>query len=408
MSTKAPNRRIAIGCGGTGGHLFPGIAVGEVLYDRGWEVMLLISSKEVDQTGVRGLQGPRVETLPAVGFDRGRIGGFVKGLVSSLKISARLFREFTPGAVLSMGGFTSVPPVLAGWRRGVPCFVHEANSIPGKANRWMAHLAEECFVFFPETAGRLWNQRVTVTGMPVRRQFQGLEAAGCRTMLGLDSARPVLLVVGGSQGATGINQLVVQALPSLKVVAPDLQFIHLTGPQDHARVAEVYRGLGVRAVVRPFLTEMELALGAATVAISRSGASSLAEMAAVGLPSILVPYPAATDNHQFYNARAFVETGAARQVDQKTVETSEVVRHVQALLRDQGVRAGMVSALSAWGRADAAEAIGDAIERHLGVTPSASPSKSGGSRGADEETGPMPMPMLRRPTSAQPTKVLGK
>src|SRR5438034_1876548 len=145
-----------------------------------------------------------------------------------------------------------------------------------------------------------------------------MDAASCRVNLGLDADRPVLLVMGGSQGASAVNHLVSQSLALLSTQSPDLQFLHLTGAGDFKKVGDAYAARKLKAVVRPFLTEMELALGAATVAVSRAGASSMAELAAMRLPSILIPYPAAADNHQFYNARAFADVGAALLLEQSS------------------------------------------------------------------------------------------
>jgi len=177
--------------------------------------------------------------------------------------------------------------------------------------------------------------------------------------LGLAPERPVLLVMGGSQGASGINDLILQALPTLLNASPDLQFIHLTGPNDVAKLQSGYDALKAKAVVRPFLTEMELALGAATVAVSRAGASSLAEIAAMRLPSVLIPYPTAADNHQFHNASAFVETGAALLLEQKGATGETLASLVLRLLADKPAHAAMSKALEHWHHANAAELIAE-------------------------------------------------
>jgi UDP-N-acetylglucosamine--N-acetylmuramyl-(pentapeptide) pyrophosphoryl-undecaprenol N-acetylglucosamine transferase len=186
--------------------------------------------------------------------------------------------------------------MLAAKRAGARTFLHESNTIPGRANRWLARVVHGAFVGFPTAAGRLHHRNVMVTGTPVRLCFQARAAADCRAELGLDQARPVLLVMGGSQGASGINELVLRSLPLLASRAPEWQWFHLTGPGDVERVRQTYSALKLRAVVHPFFAGMEVALGAATVAVSRAGASSLAELAAMRVPAVLVPYPAATDN----------------------------------------------------------------------------------------------------------------
>jgi UDP-N-acetylglucosamine--N-acetylmuramyl-(pentapeptide) pyrophosphoryl-undecaprenol N-acetylglucosamine transferase len=355
----APKPLVAIACGGTGGHLFPGVAVGEQLLLRGCDVTLLVSPKEVDQHAVTSALGMKVATLPAVGMTRGRLLQFAAGFWNSYRAAKRLFRERPPQAVLAMGGFTSAPPVLAGRACGSTTFLHESNTIPGKANRWLAHFVDQAFVGFPTAAGRLHHANILCTGTPVRPQFQAAEPASCRMALGLATERPVLLVMGGSQGASGINDIVLQAASVLLKASPDLQFLHLTGPGDVAKVQSGYEALKARAVVRPFLTEMELALGAANVAVSRAGGSSLAELAAMRLPSVLIPYPTAADNHQFHNANAFVETGAALKVDQKGATAEALASLVLRLLADKVSHAAMAKALERWHRADAAEVIAE-------------------------------------------------
>ncbi len=350
---------VAIACGGTGGHLFPGVAVGEQLLLRGCDVTLLVSPKEVDQQAVTSARGMGVATLPAVGMTRGKFLNFVAGFWKSYRAAKSLFRERTPQAVLAMGGFTSAPPVLAGRACGAATFLHESNTIPGKANRWLAHFVDQAFVGFPTAGARLRHKNILCTGTPVRPQFQLGEPASCRMALGLAPEHPVVLVMGGSQGASGINDLVLQALPALLKVSPQLQFIHLTGANDVAKVQAGYAAQHAKAVVRPFLSEMELALGAADVAVSRAGASSLAEIAAMRLPSVLIPYPIAADDHQRHNANAFVETGAALLLEQPGATGDALAAQLLGLLTNAAAYDVMKTALESWHRADAAEAIAE-------------------------------------------------
>ncbi|MBM3881923.1 MAG: UDP-N-acetylglucosamine--N-acetylmuramyl-(pentapeptide) pyrophosphoryl-undecaprenol N-acetylglucosamine transferase [Verrucomicrobia bacterium] len=361
MGSRRTAPRVAIACGGTGGHFFPGLAVGETLLERGVEVRLLISAKPVDRQAASTVPGMVAVTLPAVGYQIGRWREFLAGLYRSYWCMCAEFRARPVEAVLAFGGFTSAGPILAGKAAGARTYLHEANSVPGRANRWLAHGVDEAFVYFPEAAGRLWHTRVCQTGMPVRCQIEALDPAPCRMALGLAPDRPVLLVTGGSQGASALNELAVQALSELTRFEPQLQFIHLTGAADVERVREAYRRLGRSAVVRPFLTEMELALGAATVAVCRAGASSLAELAAVRLPAILIPYPAAADNHQYHNARAFAELGAARMLVQRGLTGAAVVGEVRRLLHDEVARERMSVAMADWHFPGAANRIAEAV-----------------------------------------------
>jgi UDP-N-acetylglucosamine--N-acetylmuramyl-(pentapeptide) pyrophosphoryl-undecaprenol N-acetylglucosamine transferase len=360
-SPRDHNPLVAIACGGTGGHLFPGLAVADALLRRGAAVLLLISPKEVDRQAVGEARGMQVEILPAVGLSEGKRLTFITGFIKSYFCSRRLFAQRSPHAVLAMGGFTSAPPVLAAPAFRTAAFLHEANAIAGRANRWLAPWVKEAFVYFPTAGQRLWPAKISVTGMPVRSSFQPMETESCRMALGLDPRRPVLLIMGGSQGAEGINELMAQAAARLLTQEPGLQFLHLTGSRGLDRVKASYAALACRAQVRPFLTEMEYALGAASVAVSRAGASSLGELAAMRVPSILIPYPAAADNHQYFNALAWQETGAARLAPQATATPESLAAGVLELLRQPRERQTMIQGMTRWHDAQAAEHIADRI-----------------------------------------------
>ncbi len=360
--TCAPTKPyIAIACGGTGGHLFPGLAVAEQLVQRGCAVTLLISPKEVDQQGVRNARDVAVVTLPAVALQGGNYLGFLRGFWRSWRAARKMFKRRPPHAALAMGGFTSAPPVLAARGLGAKTYLHESNSIPGRANRWLARFVDQAFVGFPSAIERLRVREATVTGTPVRAEFRPGDPAACRAALGLDPARPVVLVTGGSQGASGLNEIILSALPNLASRVPHWQWLHLTGPNDADKVKASYARLGTPAVVHPFLAEMHLALGAASAVVSRAGASSLAELAAMRLPSLLVPFPFAADNHQLHNARAFVATGAAALLEQKDATADIVADRLCDLVENTERRDKMQAALVQWHAPKAAEQIAEHI-----------------------------------------------
>jgi UDP-N-acetylglucosamine--N-acetylmuramyl-(pentapeptide) pyrophosphoryl-undecaprenol N-acetylglucosamine transferase len=338
---------IAIACGGTGGHLFPGIAVAGELKKRGCEIGLLISPKEIDQQAVKAARDVEVFTLPAVGLQNRNYVSFALSFWKSYRAARQIFKRRPPQAVLAMGGFTSAPPILAARKCGAKTFLHESNTVPGRANRFLARFVDEAFVGFPETATRIKAGKTSVTGTPVRPQFsEGMEVANCRAALGLDSGLPTILVVGGSQGASGLNEIILSALPLL--ASKNWQWLHLTGANDFEKVKAAYAAQKLKAVVKPFLAEMELALGSATVAVSRAGASSLAEIAAVRLPSLLMPFPAAADNHQFFNGLAFEKTGAAKLLEQKNSTPEKVAAILSELVENEISRSKMQAALAQW------------------------------------------------------------
>jgi UDP-N-acetylglucosamine--N-acetylmuramyl-(pentapeptide) pyrophosphoryl-undecaprenol N-acetylglucosamine transferase len=324
-------------------------------------VTLLISPKEVDQKALGPGLGFPVVTLPAVGLTRGGEMAFLRGFARSYRASKAAFRSCPPQAALAMGGFTGAPPLLAARRLGARVFLHESNSIPGRANRWLSWFVHRAFVGFPAAGPRLHTRKVIVTGTPVRSQFHPRQAADCRAALGLNPALPVLLVMGGSQGASAINSLVSNALPMLAARFPHWQWFHLAGPADVQAVKRAYATAGLPAQVHAFFSSMELALGAATAAVSRAGASSLAELAAVRLPSVLIPYPAATDDHQLHNARALEGTGAARLLEQKAATPESLASLLADLVENSTARSTMQDALARWDCPGAASQIAQSI-----------------------------------------------
>ena len=361
MEIKSPTPSIVIACGGTGGHLFPGMAVAEELALRRCQVTLMVSPKDVDQQAVRAVRGMEVVTLPAIGLQRGQYLKFFWKFWQSRQLCMARFRQQPPHAVLAMGGFTSVAPILAGRSFGARTFLHDSNTVPGRANRWLAPKVNEAFTWFPQTEGYLKAPKITPVGMPVRSQFEPLDAAACKTSLGLDPRKPMLLIMGGSQGARGVNELVMRTLPNLALMSPDLQYVHLTGADDFERVKAAYATLKAKAVVRPFLSEMELAMGAASAAISRAGASSLAEIAAMRLPTVLVPLPTAADNHQYHNARAFVDDNAARLLEQKDGRPEALNLVLLDLIGNRSTREAIGFALTKWHTPKAAAVMAETI-----------------------------------------------
>src|SRR3982750_400255 len=228
-----------IACGGTGGHLFPGVAVAEALRERGHEVMLFVSEKEIDTLAMSGRQQFRFEKLPTIGLPSlysPAILGFVRRFNQSLSLCRAIYRKFQPQVVLGMGGFTSTAPVVAGRMRGVATFIHESNAIPGKANRLTARFVRAVLLGFKECAPFFPRARTEVTGTPIRADLVRLEKSVARSRLGLREDLPTVLVMGGSQGARGINQAMIKSLPFLH--QHPLQIVHLTGNREERLVKE--------------------------------------------------------------------------------------------------------------------------------------------------------------------------
>ena len=350
--------------GGTGGHLFPALAVGEVLLERGHEVIIFISEKDVDALATKDRTEFQFEKLPSIGMPKlfsPAILGFLKRFNDSLAPCRRLYRKFQPHAVLGMGGFTSTAPILAGRFRKIPTFVHESNAIPGKANRLNARMTDAVLLGFEACARYFPKSQSKVTGTPIRKSLtRRVPREEALAAFGLSPERKTLLVMGGSQGAHGINEAAIKALPQLKDLP--LQVIHLTGPNDDQVAAANYRREEIPAHVAAFCHQMELAYSAADLALSRSGAASLSELSYFGIPSLLIPYPFAAENHQVLNAAIFAREGAAVVVEQGQVSVDTFAREIGTLLRDSDRLQAMSRASRSLAPENAARSVADIVQ----------------------------------------------
>ncbi len=354
-----------IACGGTGGHLFPGLAVAEVLRERGHEVLVFISEKEIDSLAVEGRTEFRFEKLPTVALPSPfspAILAFVRRFNESLSQCRRIFRSYHPDVVLGMGGFTSTAPVIAGRMRGVPTFIHESNAFPGKANRHTARFVRAVLLGFQECATYFPKAHTEFTGTPIRSSLRRIDRAEALEKLGLRPGIPTLLVMGGSQGASGINQGLIKALPALQGVK--LQVIHLSGSRDERLLEDNYRRENIPAHVAAFHHRMEEVYSAADFAIARSGAASLSELAAYALPSVLVPYPYAADDHQTRNAEVFVRANAALMIKEVELSGDLLGQKIRDLLGDPATLRTMSANVEALAPKDAARLVVETMERY--------------------------------------------
>lgn len=357
--------RVVIACGGTGGHLFPGLAVAETLRDRGHEVLLIISEKAIDSVALRAHPEFRFEKLPSVGMPSVVSPAFVRFLRrswESLSHCRDTYRRFRPSVVLGMGGFTSTAPLLAGRLQKLPTFIHESNAIPGRANKLAAKFVTKVLLGFGGCARYFPGKSCAVTGTPVRSTLGAqMDRAEALAAFRLDPARRTLVVMGGSQGATGLNQVLFRSAPMLK--DQPVQIIHLTGERDDRLAAANYQREEIPHYVAPFHHRMEEVYSAADLVVSRAGAASLSELSQFGLPSILVPYPYATDDHQTFNAKIFVDAGAAELQPESRIAPDVFAALVTNLLTDDRRRESMAAASRAILPRNAAGNVADEIEK---------------------------------------------
>ncbi len=360
--------RVLIAAGGTGGHIFPALAVAEELTAR-WKSGESRGEArghcaiEFLGTG-RGLES---RLIPAEGFPlhvvaaaglKG-IGGWKKLrnlviLPRSAIETASVLREFQPHVVLGVGGYLAGPAVLEAALKDIPTILIEPNAVPGFTNRALACVVRVAAVGFKEAA-RFYGLKAHVTGHPVRRGFHRIPPK--------EHVPPLtLLILGGSQGSSAINDGVIKALPLLAAEAGCLRFIHQTGERDLNRVREAYQEHGIGVEARAFIEDVPQALARADLVIARSGALTVAELAAGGKAALLIPFPAAADHHQRENARALERVGGARVIEQAELTPARLVQELFDLLGRPERLTEMERCARTLARPDAAKQIGDLIE----------------------------------------------
>ncbi|MGI9859932.1 undecaprenyldiphospho-muramoylpentapeptide beta-N-acetylglucosaminyltransferase [Moorella naiadis] len=359
--------RVIITGGGTGGHVYPALAIARGLQAARPDVELLYMGTtrglEADVVPRAGL--PLV-TITVRGLDRRRLWRNIPALAKTgqgLAEAWRQVRRFRPDAVVGTGGYVSGPVCLAAALQGIPVILHEQNAFPGVTNRLLAVLARTVCLTFPEAASRFPRRaRLVTTGLPVRPEILQADRETCRRELGLQPGQLLILATGGSQGSRSLNQAL---LPLLKDLAgrPDVSLLQVTGRRNYEGYRQQVQARGIdldksgNITIKPYIYNMEQALAAADLVIGRAGASFLAEVLARGLPSILVPYPYATANHQEYNARALARQGAARVVLDRELKEGRLYRAVLELLGAREKLQAMAVAAASLSRPDALEAI---------------------------------------------------
>jgi UDP-N-acetylglucosamine--N-acetylmuramyl-(pentapeptide) pyrophosphoryl-undecaprenol N-acetylglucosamine transferase len=349
--------RLLVAGGGTGGPVFPGIAMAEEVVGR---------HPQNDVVFVGTARGLEAAVVPAAGFPielievRGLKGKGILGVLAGLLLLPRAFlqswsilRRWRPDVVVGVGGYASGPVVLAAWMMGIPTCVQEQNAIAGFTNRILGIFVKAAFTAFPEAGRYFARRKVYQLGNPIRR------------MLMENYMRPTakadgklhLLVLGGSQGAHALNMRVIEALPHLADLRDRLHLVHQTGARDREYVEKGYRSVGFEPDVRDFIVDMSAAYAEGDLVVCRAGATTLAELTVCKKPSILIPFPAAADNHQVLNAQSLVDAGAALMIEERDLTGELLAREIRALLEDGPRRERMARAAGMMGNPQASSEI---------------------------------------------------
>jgi UDP-N-acetylglucosamine--N-acetylmuramyl-(pentapeptide) pyrophosphoryl-undecaprenol N-acetylglucosamine transferase len=364
MSSNPKPLRLVIACGGTGGHLFPGIAVAQCARRRGHECLVLISEKQIDALATQGHTDLQYEKLPAIAMPPVfslRMVKFGFRLWKTVRAAKKILTQFKADAVLGMGGFTSLPPIYAARKMRLKALVHESNAIPGKANKLSARYCDRILLGLADCAAHFPQAKTRVVGTPLRESLRlPVDPQEAWQFFGLQPGKSVVLIMGGSQGARGVNDNVCAALQHLD---PDtVQFIHLSGPAEIDKVRAAYSQTKFSAHVAPFCQRMDLAYSLAAIAISRSGASSLTELSAFGVPTILIPFPHAADDHQTRNAEVFVRAQAALMVQERDLTGQRLAALIGDLCRREEVRLSLKANMQQLAVPDAAVKVCESVE----------------------------------------------
>lgn len=362
-------RRLIVAGGGTGGHLFPGVAVVEELRRRQPDVeVTFVGTEKGIEARVLPERGERLELLDVAPLKGRTAAELMKSLMmlpGAFTRASGLISELKPDLVIGVGGYASGPMLLAAAARGVPTAILEQNAHVGLTNRVIAPLAGRAYVAFDEAAAQI-GRRAKLLGNPVRRTFVDAARAALSDPDGFEARSRKVFVLGGSQGAKALNETVPAALAQLGLAERGLEVVHQTGAAMKEEVEARYRELGVPAQVVSFVDDMARAYASAALVIARAGATTLAEVCAIGRPAILVPYPHAADDHQARNAEALQSEGAAIAIREAALSVETLAAEAGRLLDDDAARKQMADAARRHGKPEAAAAIVDDLFAWLG------------------------------------------
>lgn len=363
--------KIIIAGGGTGGHIFPGIAIAEEITQRDESAeVTFVGTEQGIERSVVPQEGYKIRFLRAeglVGKSMIKKSRAVIKMILSIYDSYKIINDVKPDAIIGVGGYASFGMVITGRFFSIPTMITEQNSIPGLANRVLCRFVDAICATYHDSISYFPKEKTYITGNPIRQGIIRGERERAYDLFCLERDRFTILVFGGSAGATKINRAVCEAFHYLTDLRDQIQFLHQTGRSDIEWVKESYRKWGFKGTVAPFIYEMGEAYAVSDLIISRAGATTLAELTAVGRPSILIPYPFAAAKHQEENARKLSDMGAAKMILDNDLNGETLSEEIKKLFNNNPLRMEMEKAARSLGRPDAARQIVDILISLLSV-----------------------------------------
>ena len=355
--------RVIIAGGGTGGHLFPGLAVAEEFKNRDDSTEVIFVGTEYGiESRVVPREGYPIKFLKAEGLVGVSTVKKVKAIVTtffSIADSYKIIQTVRPDIVIGVGGYASGAAMLTAYLMSIPTMILEQNSIPGLTNKILGRFVRAVCITYQESISFFPKAKTFLTGNPVRMQILKGDIESAYRLFSLERGLFTIFIFGGSSGAKSINMAIVNALNNMYDLKDKIQFLHQTGIRDYENIRESYRKTGFKGTITPFIYQMGEAYAVADIVVSRAGATTLAELTALGKPAILIPYPYAAGQHQELNARKLLEMGAAKMIRDSELKGESLANSIREMYTNETMRAEMQRNSRSVGRPEACSKVVD-------------------------------------------------
>ncbi|MEA3506349.1 MAG: undecaprenyldiphospho-muramoylpentapeptide beta-N-acetylglucosaminyltransferase [Elusimicrobiota bacterium] len=366
-------KNIFLTVGGTGGHIYPGLALAQELLERnpGIACSFVIDKKPIVESIFKkeGYKTYRVDASPFPRNKFWQICRFLYKTAKGLAVSMLLLKQKKPDLVIAFGAYISVPVVLSAYFLKIPVILHEQNYFPGMANRFLSFMAARIAISYEESRDYFPPGKTVVTGNPVRKELFDADRKEALDYFNLDDEKTTILIFGGSQGARSINQAVYSLIPYLESVSEEIQIIHVSGQRSDKQIIKEYKKYRLNALVYTYLERMEYAYKLADIVIARAGATTIAEISAQAIPTIFIPYPHASARHQYFNARPLCDKGLAICFPEKKLSGAGLAVRLIPLLTDARRRRSMAEGYKKYSQnfKGAAGRLAEVVEKELRI-----------------------------------------